>query len=202
MRETLSFSIYGQYLKRVDVKTIANKSKNILECKFNFKTDIWNEVDKFALFKNRTDTYSMHLGTGNVVDCIVPWEVLKGKYFKVTVYGGDLITTNEVTIPLVKSGYTDDITPTREPTKDVFIEIFESLDNKIDEIKWEDDSIKCYSNGKLKDVINLPFVTEDELQELIQNIVTKTEMEAFLSEKGYIKNFDFNFATGEITFEK
>ena len=53
MRETLSFSIYGQYLKRVDVKTIANKSKNILECKFNFKTDIWNEVDKFALFKNR-----------------------------------------------------------------------------------------------------------------------------------------------------
>ena len=191
-KEILSFSIYGQYLKRKDYKTIANKARNVLLCKFEFKDTLWNGEEKFALFKNRTDTYNIPLGNNNVVDCIVPWEVLTGKYFRLTVYGGDLITTNEITIPLVKSGYTTDITPTREPSKDVFVEIIEELKEKIDDIVFEENALKLFSNGELRNIVYLPYVDEEYVQSAVKDFVTLND----------IKKFEFNEETGEITFEK
>ena len=203
-KEILSFSVYGQYCKRTDHKTVVNKSKNILKCKFLFKTDVWDNVEKFVLFKNKTDNYQIHLGRGCNVDCIVPWEVLKGKYFRLTVYGGDetdLVTTNEVTIPLVKSGYTTDITPTVPPSKDVFIEIFEELDTKYDDLQYEDYCIKCYSNGVLKNVIDLPFVDDARVIELVeglmQDYINRRELMEILS--GYVK--DIRFEDGKLIFE-
>lgn len=196
--EVLTFSVFGQYLKRTDHKTIANKSRNILKCKFSFKDSIWEDVDKFVLFKNRTDTYNMHLGRGGNVDCIVPWEVLVGKYFRLTVYGGDLITTNEITIPLVKSGYTNDVTPTRPHSKDVFEEILEELESKFDDVTYEDKTIKLYSDGELKNCISLPFVDEARVNELIQDYVLKRELIEILSD--YVK--DISFEDGKLIIEK
>lgn len=201
MKEVLSFNIYGQYLKRTDHKTVVNKARNVLKCKFCFKDDLWEDVDKFALFKNKTDAYNMHLGKSSNVDCIIPWEVLRGKYFRLTIYGGDLITTNEVTIPLAKSGYTEDVTPTKPHSKDIFVEIIESLDEKFDDIVFEDNSLKLYGNGELKNCISLPFVDEahvtEVITELMQDYVLKTELMEILN--GYVK--DIRFEDGKLIFD-
>lgn len=190
--EILIFNIYGQYLKRKDHHTVVNKSHNILKCKFAFKNDsIWDGVEKFALFSNSTDTYNIPLGSNAVGDCIVPWEVLQGKWFKLTIYGGDLITTNEVTIPLIRSGYTNNITPTSEASRDAFIVALEQINSKIDSIECENNDLLLYSNGELLNTISLPFADIEQITELLSGYTTKQEIEHVLEDYVRLDNVDF-----------
>lgn len=202
------YIINDQIMKRTDTDNIIiSKSKNIVKTTFTFEGSIWNDVNKFAIFTNSWgDKKTIHLGTACICSCIVPNDCLKGTFFKVTVYGGDLITCNEVTIPLQNSGYTKNHHHTNDcghEAKDIFVEIFERLDKSIDDIIVVDKCLQCYSNGELVDSVCLNnFVDEAQFEELIQNIVTKNEIREFLSDEGYIKNLDFDFTTGELIFEK
>lgn len=189
--EILIFNIYGQYLKRKDHHTVVNKSHNILKCKFTFKEKIWEGVEKFALFTNSTDTYNIPLGHNNSGDCIVPWEVLQGKWFKITVYGGDLITTNEVTIPLIRSGYTTDITPTDEASRDVFVTAVEQISSKIDTIEYEDRTLLLYSGGDLLNTISLPFADEERIKQLTDAFVPQAELDVVLEDYVKLENVQF-----------
>lgn len=201
------YIINDQIMKRTDTDNIIiSKSKNIVKTTFTFEGSIWNDVNKFAIFTNSWgDKKTIHLGTANICSCIVPNDCLNGTFFKVTVYGGDLITCNEVTIPLKSSGYTKNHHHSNDcghEAKDIFVEIFERLDKSIDDIVVVDRCLQCYSNGELVDSVCLDYVDEARLQELIQNVVTKNEIREFLSDEGYIKNLDFDFITGELIFEK
>lgn len=201
------YTINDQILERTDDTTIIAQSKNIVKTLFHFNGTIWDNIDKFAIF---TDSWgnktTIHLGKAETCSCIIPNGCLNGTFFKLTVYGGDLITTNDVTIPLMSSGYTKHHHHTNNcghDEKDIFVDIFTRLDNTIDNIVVVDKCLQCYSNDKLVDSVCLnSFVDEAQLDELIQSIVTKTEIKAFLEEEGYIKNLDFNFETGELIFEK
>ena len=199
------YTIDDQKMTRTDDEIIIAKSKNIIKTIFTFNGSIWNDVDKFAIF---TDSWGVktttHIGAANVCSAIVPNHCLNGTFFKVTIYGGDLITCNEVTIPLAPSGYTKNHHHTNNcghDSKDIFVEIFERLDKNIDNIICLDKCLQCYSNGELVDSVCLNFVDEADFEELIRNIVTKAEIRSFLQEEGYIKNFGFDYSTGELTFE-
>lgn len=201
------YTITDQILERTDKNTIVAKSKNIVKTSFCFQGSLWNDIDKFAIF---TDSWgnktTIHLGKADLCSCIVPDGCLSGTFFKITVYGGDLITTNDVTIPLMNSGYTEHHHHTNDcghNEKDIFVDIFDRLDKTVNNIAVVDKCLQCYCDDKLVDSVCLNnFVDETQLNELIQEIVTKTEIKSFLEEEGYIKNLDFNFSTGELIFEK
>lgn len=69
---------------------------------------------------------------------------MTGNYMKISIYGGDLITTTELKIILLPSGYTIDISPIDPSAKDVFVEAFETIQSKIDQVEFEDGYLKCY----------------------------------------------------------
>ncbi|MBR0272352.1 MAG: hypothetical protein IJQ68_10275 [Methanobrevibacter sp.] len=208
MIETL-FTVNNQQLKRTDTIVIVQNAKNIIKTFFSFNGEIWENINKFAIF---TDSWgnkiTTHLGKSCKCSCIVPASCLNGTYFKVTVYGGDLVTTNDVTIPLMKSGYSKHHHQheCHHEHKDIFVDIFDKLDKKIDDILVIDNSIQCYSDGELIDSVSLnglnSFVDETRFNELIQDYVSKIELKTFLESEGYIKNLDFDFENGELTFEK
>lgn len=202
------FTANNQILKRTDTTTIISKAKNIIKTSFSFNGDIWDNINKFAIF---TDSWghktTIHLGKSIICSCIIPASCLDGSHFKVCVYGGDLVTTNDVTIPLSSTGYSkhhhhhEDCKP--YVGKDIFVDIFDRLDTKIEDIIFQDNCLQLYANGELIDSVCLNGLVDDaHLNELIQEYVTKTELESFLQERGYIKNLDFNFETGELIFEK
>ena len=199
-----TFETTNQMFKRTDSETIVNKSKNIVRASFTFEGEIWDDEEKFVIFTDAWgDKTTTHLGKSNVSSCILPSSILEGEYFSITVYGGDLITTNEITIVLSDSGYTKYHHDCDDKGKDIFIEIFERLDKAIDNIIVVEKCLHCFSNGELVDTICLNnFVDETQFNELIQNIVTKNEIQQFLSDEGYIKNLAFDFETGELIFEK
>ena len=102
----IQFTTENQLLKRTDDEIIFDKSKNIIKAKFTVNGDVWDNVDKFAIFTDAFNSKTtLHLGKESVCSCVVPASCFKTSFFKVTLYGGDLITTNAVTIPLREGGY-------------------------------------------------------------------------------------------------
>lgn len=165
----LNFEIKNQILSRTDENILVNKSKNYVFCNFKFKTDDWDNLEKFTIFKDSWGrSFVSYLGTSSDCRCVVPAEALKGTNFKVSVYGGDLITSSELTILLVPSGYTTCISPTAEPmSRDVFVEIFDKLQSKIDNIVYEEGYLRCYSEGEVVTELMLFEDIEEQIKELI-----------------------------------
>ncbi len=142
----IKFEINNQIMKRLDDKVIVNKCKDYVSCNFLFKTPEWQNVEKFAIFKNSAnEAYLVQLGTESDCTCTPPSDVLKGNYFKVSVYGGDRITTDEKTIALVPSGYTTQIKIPENEDIDIFTRLFDALNSKVSQITYENGVMRVYS---------------------------------------------------------
>lgn len=168
----LGFEIKEQVLTRIDSKTVINKNKKVYKCRFSFEEGSdWVEANKFAIFQDGwRNKATVHLGTGNdTVECYVPERVMRGGYFQVSVYAGDLLTTNSVSVALIQSGY-----PRKFPHKkhgDIFIEIFKRLDGNVDSITYDNHNLYLYNKDKCLEVVYLPFVLEEEFGELVGSLV-------------------------------
>lgn len=132
----LNFEIENQILRRIDSsENIVNKSKNYLNCNFNFLTPDWDDLIKIAVFESETgEKIHRYLGKYPTSKINVPGQVLNGDYFKLSVYGGDLISTNTEIVILVRSGYSKQVCG----EKDIFIDIFEQIALKMDKQEFQD----------------------------------------------------------------
>lgn len=164
----LNFKVKNQFLLRTDNKVVVNKSRNHHFCNFTFIGDDWEDIEKFAIFKNSNgEAYSCFLGTGLECKCTIPAPAMNGTYMKISVYGGDLFTSHELKVVLLPTGYTIDISPVDPLAKDVFTQAFEKLQSKIDHITFEDGYLRCYSEGKLLEETPIMMDFREEIKELI-----------------------------------
>ncbi|WP_407462777.1 hypothetical protein [Methanobrevibacter sp.] len=186
----LNFEIKKQIIKRLDENILVNKSKNYVKANFTFSTKEWRGIEKFVIFKDSWGhAYTQSLGQSCDCTCDVPNDVLKGTHIKISVYGGDRVTSNELTILLIPSGYTTEISPASEGSKDVFVKIFEELESKIDQVEYTETSIVCYANNEI--ICEIPIITtvDDELSEISLNPVQNKVISNALNNKEDI--FDF-----------
>lgn len=167
----LEFEVTGQTLKRTDSQEVVSKNYNFYRCRFTFnEEDDWFDLNKFAIFRDGWGTqYTAHIGKGStILCCMIPDKVLNGTYFKVSIYAGDLYSTNNVTIQLLESGYTHGQSNScSSRSKDIFVEIFEQLDATIDSIVYGDNCLHLYSKDTLVESVYLPFPSEETIQELV-----------------------------------
>ena len=159
-----------QKLTRTDTTEVVSKNYNTYRCRFTF-SDEWIDLNKFVIFRDGWgETTTVHIGKGShILCCMIPDNVLDGTHFKVMVYGGDLLSTNNVSIPLVTSGYMNglsDPTCTRKQ-KDIFIEIFDELDAKIDSIVYNNHCLNLFCKDKLVESVYLPFADEETVNDLL-----------------------------------
>lgn len=147
----LNFKLQNQIIKRTDKKIVINKSKNILFADFIFEGEEWEGIHKFAIFKNeKMQAFTSSLGLDDNCRCSVPAEAITGRYLKVSVYGGDLVTSNELTITLVPAGYTTNISNSSMSNgKDIFVDVYEKIESKIDNIIYEEGYLKCRSGEEV-----------------------------------------------------
>ena len=105
----LEFKIEKQKLIRLDEYEIASFTRNYIDVSFIFD-ELWCNVKKYVLFV--TPNGSQHvvkLGYGQEVSCKIPNQVLENAFFKISVFGGDLLTSTQETVFVSSSGYTLDI---------------------------------------------------------------------------------------------
>lgn len=105
----LVFLIRKQKIKRIGSDEIAGFARNHIYATFDFD-ELWEDLEKYAIFVSADKSRSVvRLGYGKELSCIVPKQVLEGTYFKVSVFGGDLLTSTQSTILLSSSGYISEI---------------------------------------------------------------------------------------------
>ena len=131
----LNFNLRHQAITLLNPGTIvATDSKNYLVANFNFISDDW-EYPLTAVFTSDVEKipYTILVGQSEELEeneCFIPWEVLQssGNVY-VSVFCGDLHTTNTVKFKVVKSGYTEGEIPP-PPTPTIYEQILQALDNK------------------------------------------------------------------------
>ena len=112
------------------------------------------QVTCFALFKTSNGVYTQHIIDG---ECSVPSKVLEHTQFILGVYGvndDSRITTNSMRIYLNESDFTTEIdTVIDDSVEDVFYEIFQVLDSKIDAV----DVSTVGRTGSYNDLVDVPM---------------------------------------------
>ena len=178
---TLEFEVHNQTLIRVDSQEVINKNKNVYKCRFTFEEDSdWINLNKFVIFTDGWDnSITQHLGNNsNILSCLIPDKMLKGSYFKISVYAGDLITTNTISVALIQSGYqrqgyhcpSNHNHCHHDGRKDIFVEIFDRLDNSIDSIVYDKNTLHLFNQDRMLESIYLPFLESHEIEELVDDL--------------------------------
>lgn len=119
----LEFNVQNQIITRVDDSKPVAKSKKYLFCKFNFCDD-WQGITKTAIFTSAGGKVFTVLLKDD--SCEVPPEVIEYPHFSVSVFGGDRITANRVSVDVIRSGYTTGETP-KPPTPDIYAQILKAI---------------------------------------------------------------------------
>lgn len=127
----LEFTINNQTLKRTDSEKPVDWSNEYLQCSFDFKTDDWEPMGKFAIFKTGKLNFRVAI---NDDECIVPFDALQYNQFALTLYGidGDTrITTNLVYIKLGKSGFVTEYDESSYFNPDMTEELLDLVEQKV-----------------------------------------------------------------------
>lgn len=202
----LLFSIVNQNLIREDNIFLINKTQRYVEAEFTFKTSEWDNLEKYAMFSIKGRNFMIPLGDSKICTTTVPKEALKTTNFKISVFGGEILTTNAVKILLGESGYSKFVTPTcnGEP-EDIFKVIRRKLSKKFDEIEFKNNNMICYSDGEIVSIV--PITAS-----LLENYYTKEEIENSIEEtrsnlENQINDLDTNLRLyvdelGNVTEEK
>lgn len=121
----LTFTVDNQRISRTDTNFIVADSRNYLTATFTFSDD-WAGLAKTAIFRfNGGIAYNVVLDDDA---CSVPHECLFCGTMTVSVFAGDLLTTNECSVPIAESGLEYGITP-QPSTPDVYNQILEKATN-------------------------------------------------------------------------
>lgn len=111
----LEFNVKNQIIERTDNFRAVADSKNYLTAGFKFSEEWLNGI--IAVFGDCDDNfYDVVVENGS---CIVPWEVIKAPFFTVSVFCGDLVTTNALKVEVERSGYRQGGQPGK-PTPDIY----------------------------------------------------------------------------------
>lgn len=189
---TLKLDISEQKLIRQDNEIIIDKSQGIINCQFKFHNTehiSWEGIDKFAIFTNiYNDRNYVRLGKGLDCTCTIPSEAMVGRMMNVTVYGGEHITTNQVSFILTPSHYHNHKpTSSSNCKKDIFTDIYNHLENKIDDIDIIDDKLLIFKDGEIIKIVNVN-------EAILDDYYTKEYIDEVLS----TKYDDFNISDGFI----
>ena len=113
----LKFNVKNQIIERLDDFRVVADSRNYLTADFML-SDEWDDKKVYASFSHMDIDIAKE---AEIKDgqCLVPWEVIKPPFFSVSLFCGDLITSNVVSVQVEASGLRDG-EPAGTPTPTVW----------------------------------------------------------------------------------
>ena len=159
------FKIYDKEIIKINKQYITNTDKYD-KCRFYFDEYTWGDKELFVTFFNeRGYSQTVILGKWDeTLSCTMPSHIMEGEYFKVFAYAKDLFKTNTIRINTRKGNC-----QAKQKRKKATDYLLEQLNTKIDDITFEDNQLKCYSNGNLIDTIYIDNVDEAVVRDIVEN---------------------------------
>lgn len=198
----IDYEIQNQLIRQVSEKPyLVNNSRNYLKLNFEFKSEDWEDLNKFIIFKitngfdKKTKNYIEVLGNENSSSIIVPSYAIKNNFLIFTVFGENLdyrITTKEVVVVMKKTGYTNnvDIYDYDDPDINAFTYLMERIDGSLHTIDIEDNNMLLYNDkGEMLKIIPLDFLENYYNKQEIDEKFSKTIIDvdaSELAETGYL----------------
>ena len=117
MSVTLSFKIEGDHLIRLDTEKITNKTRNYILLDFTSFSEDWDELDIYLILQDEQKNNYLFDLNEETPTVTVPEIVLRGGFFKLTVFG-----FNERIRPVEPGDY----------SKDIFEEFIGKIDTQVE----------------------------------------------------------------------
>ena len=198
----IDYEIQNQLIRQVSEKPyLVNNSRNYLKLNFKFKSEDWEDLNKFIIFKitsgcdKKTKNYIEVLGNENSSSIIVPSYAIKNNFLIFTVFGENLdyrITTKEVVVVMKKTGYTNDVDiyDDDDPNINAFTYLMERIDGSLHTIDIEDNCMLLYNDkGEMLKIIPLDFLenyyNKEEIDEKFSRTIIDVDASE-LAETGYL----------------
>lgn len=155
MSEFLRFTVSNQTIKRIDTFEPVARSVDYLYAHFDFLTREWDNSIKTAIFTSDNTSYEMILDENG--NCKVPWESLQidsASYIRVSVFGTgeSLVTVNTASVFVRKSGYSDDLESSQDPTPGVYAQILSMVQETKDLVTEKAEEIEAYVDEKVANI--------------------------------------------------
>ncbi len=121
----LRFQVNMQHIVRMDSFRVVAGSKNYISCAFQFSAD-WNGIIKTAVFAKGNVVYHAVLKNDAISADEMP--VFSAGIWRVSVFGGDLITADAAALYVLETGFSEENVPEAPSTG-----VYESLTALIQE---------------------------------------------------------------------
>ena len=149
-----------------------------------------NKSESYDIIINKNG-YSQNVILGKwdeVLSCTIPNGISDAAYFKVFAYGRDYFRTN--TLKVDTRRYNCQVKERRKNATDYLLE---KLNTKIDNITFQDNQLKCYSEGKLIDTIFINNIDEVVVRDIIDNHFDEFQQRLEAKLEGYMDEDDIDF---------
>lgn len=192
----LNFKIQGKILTKINYQD-PTKTSNMYKCKFYFDEKTWKGLEIFAVFINNVDNAKIvPLGKyTESMSCALPNHVRRHKYFKLFIYAKDRFQINTITVIPSKTCTTQ----TKKTT--ALNDILDKLNQKIDNIIYDENQLKCFANETLVDTIYIDNVDKDIIEEHVRYNLSSFKEEIDQKIDECVKIEDIKFENGVISFK-
>ena len=183
------FKIYHKEIIKINKAYITNVDK-YNKCKFYFDKQTWQDKELFVTFINKNG-YSQTVILGKwaeTLSCSIPARILDYEYFKIFCYAKDLFKTNTLKVQNTKK-----CKQTNPKGVKAIDYLMEKLKTKIDNIVFEDNQLKCYSDNNLVDTIFIDNVDEEVVKSIVDTYITDFENEMSERLEDYISEEDLDY---------
>lgn len=171
----LKFEVEDRILRQKNSRH-HHKDLDNLFCSFVFTTPDWKHIEKYAIFWNRKGKSTIRsLGNGMRTQCPIPKMVLNDLYFKVQVYANDRVLTQKLKV------FTYDDIPVDDDrdSKKILNHFFKKMEQKIDNIVYDDNKLLVYINNELVKTIDV--VDEGLLDKIFNGLAPQFIVDQALS---------------------
>lgn len=146
------FEIQNKVLRQ---KRSHHHHKGDIVSSFVFKSKEWNHLDKYVIFWNKKGKNTIrYITDGKYGECEIPKMCLDDLYFYIQIYANEEFYTQKLKV-FNKTPCSEKNIHYQNGDAEFINKLLNKLDDKIDNIEYENNSLKIYSNNKLINTIEL-----------------------------------------------
>lgn len=160
--KTIAFIITGQHIQGSPWSDLVGNTKNYVKATFSFDST-WDNMLKVAIFTANSKQYPAIIENN---ECIVPGIAMSGEFFDVGVFGGagsTRLTTDTARVRVEES-------VRQKPPFDM-IKMYEDLNDRMDDIESDEETIETTLAGKQDKTLAVPIVVGETTCTTVEEVL-------------------------------
>ncbi|MBR3208647.1 MAG: hypothetical protein IKF82_00105 [Bacilli bacterium] len=182
----LEFHVGTNILQKNNPRINVDQNPNYYKCQFEIEETIWNTQPIYATFQTKDNIEKIELQKNNTIyTCLLPFNIASHEHFSLCI-SDDEKETNTILVVLnnyfkitkekhhecnIATITLNDCNKIIEDKCNILSRIFHEIDDKIDNIVYEDFELKCYANDVLKNIIHFENIEEEQIQYFVNQFL-------------------------------